>query len=464
MSVVDDIMNAFIDVEFQSELQRKRIEIEKILKEYIKKLSGKKVSKEINSRIKSGESLREKLERKDYINQWGIENSNNKEIQQIICEKLPDLIGFRMNCYFKEDEKNIFEKLKKHLQEMDGIEIEEFPNTKQKNGHEIYKITCKYKKHDKNFSFEVQVKSLLNDVWGEVEHSTIYKSRVYDSRKNLKTDMMEGLYHILSGADTQLNRLYSFDVELKEIDSGKYNSIKNYELSVVILEKPSEVLEVDTFITINKTSRKVDTSLAYVLKNKINKNSTSSSDLTIAKKEFLAVELVIKLNDDKNSLWYKRILFEGNPTNKSYETISLNSFVKSVQMLINYLNKYNIIIIDWQNNQELEKIIDNIKCIYLKIWDAVKFKWPNLFKEESINNSVIQGTIGVSAINKYIILQLKNQNNNYNLEEFISKVEYWIVNINISQDEWYKGNRFSQFSSAAGFNIVANILLDSFEK
>ena len=173
---------------------------------------------------------------------------------------------------------------------------------------------------------------------------------------------------------------------------------------------------------------------------------------------------MIKLNDDENSLWYKRILFEGNPTNKSYETISLNSFVKSIQMLINYLNKYNIIIIDWKNNQELEEIIDNIKYIYLKIWDAVKFKWPNLFKEESINNSVIQGTIGVSAINKYIILQLKKQNKNYTLEEFISEIKEWIANINVSQDEWYKGNRFAQFSSAAGFNIVANTLLDSLEQ
>ena len=90
---------------------------------------------------------------------------------------------------------------------------------------------------------------------------------------------------------------------LKENDLYKYNGIKNYELSVVILEKPSEALEVDTFITINKTSRKVDTSLAYVLKNKINKNNTSSSDLTIAKKEFLAVELAINLNSDRNSLW-----------------------------------------------------------------------------------------------------------------------------------------------------------------
>lgn len=77
---------------------------------------------------------------------------------------------------------------------------------------------------------------------------------------------------------------------------------------------------------------------------------------------------------------------EGNPTRNSNETISLNSFVKSVQMLISYLNKYNIIGIDWKNDKELNEIINDIKDIYLKIWDAVKFKWPNLFKEESINN------------------------------------------------------------------------------
>lgn len=269
--------------------------------------------------------------------------------------------------------------------------------------------------------------------------------------------------------DTVLNivdgqhRIEAFK-KLKEIDLDKYNDIKNYELSVVILEKPSEALEVDTFITINKTSRKVDTSLAYVLKNKINKNNTSSCDLTIAKKEFLAVELAINLNSYKNSLWYNRILLEGNPTKNSKETISLNSFVKSVQMLISYLNKYKIIEIDWKNDEELNKIIKDIKDIYLKIWDVIKFKWPNLFKEESINNSVLQGTIGVSAINKYIILQLKKQDKNYNLEKFISEAEHWIANIKISQDEWYKGNRFSQFSSAAGFNIVANMLLDSLEE
>ena len=45
MSPVDNIMSAFMDEDFQSMLQNKRIEIEKILKEYIKTLSDKKVSK-----------------------------------------------------------------------------------------------------------------------------------------------------------------------------------------------------------------------------------------------------------------------------------------------------------------------------------------------------------------------------------------------------------------------------------
>ena len=256
MGVVDDIMNDFMDVDFQKKLQIERIEIEKILRDYIKELSGKKVSKEVNSRIKSEESLKEKLERKDYINQWGIKNNNIKksdikEIQQIICEKLPDLIGFRMNCYFKEDEKNIFENLIKYLKGKNCIEIEEFPNTKQKNGHEIYKIACKYKDQCNKFSFEVQVKSLLNDVWGEVEHSTIYKSRVYDSREKLKKDMVEGLYHILDGADTQLNRLYSFNIEMKEIKKElffKYTFLELKNCEIILGEDYTNFFELMRYI------------------------------------------------------------------------------------------------------------------------------------------------------------------------------------------------------------------------
>lgn len=265
--------------------------------------------------------------------------------------------------------------------------------------------------------------------------------------------------HIVDGQ----HRVEAFKT-IKNNDLEKYEEIKNYELSVIILQNPSEMLEVDTFITINKTSRKVDTSLAYVLKNKINKENISSDNLTIAKKEFLAVELALNLNNDEKSLWYNKILLEGNPTKNSRETISLNSFVKSVQNLIGYLEKYKVLQIHWNNDTELDNIKHKLNIIYLSIWDAIRMKWPILFTEEFINNSIIQGTIGVSSINKYIILQLKQENIDcYDLDLFVSKVEYWIRNINISQNLWYKGNHFSQFSSAAGFNIVANYLLDAFE-
>ena len=265
--------------------------------------------------------------------------------------------------------------------------------------------------------------------------------------------------HIVDGQ----HRVEAFKT-IKVNNLEKYNEIKNYELSVIILQKPSEMLEVDTFITINKTSRKVDTSLAYVLKNKINKENKSSSDLTIAKKEFLAVELAINLNNDAKFLWYNKILLEGNPTKNLQETISLNSFVKSVQNLIGYLEKYKILKIDWNNDTELSNVNYIIKFIYIKIWDVIRIKWPVLFTEEFLNKSVIQGTIGVSSINKYIILQLKQGKiDSYDLDLFVSNVEYWIRNLNISQNLWYKRGYFSQFSSAAGFNIVANYLLDAFE-
>lgn len=268
--------------------------------------------------------------------------------------------------------------------------------------------------------------------------------------------------------DTQLSvvdgqhRIEAFK-RLKKIDEKKYLEIKDFELSVIILEKPSEELEVDTFITINKTSRKVDTSLAYILKNKINRKKINSNDLTIAKKEFLAVELATDINVDKDTLWYNRILLEGNPTQSSYETISLNSFVRSVRVLISYLSKYNIIDINWTNEAELSDVKIKVKSVYLAMWNVIQLKWPRLFND---NNTIIQGNIGVSSINKYIIMQMKGfhiKNYNYNIEEFNNLVKKWIKNLNVSEEPWLKGNEFSKFSSESGFNIIAKMLLDLYE-
>lgn len=266
--------------------------------------------------------------------------------------------------------------------------------------------------------------------------------------------------------DTKLNivdgqhRIEAFKA-LKEKDTSLYDKISDKELPVIILEKPSESLEVNTFITINKTSKKVDTSLAYVLKNKISRELGGSESPVLTRREYLAVELAMLLNQS-DTIWQRRISLEGNPTKRSYETISLNSFVNSMKALINHLNQRKIIEIDWQNESEFKEIIEKIRDIYVFIWEQIRKKWPELLDSNPIHESVLQGTIGVTSINKYIILQLHQVVSINDISSLKKYIERWFKDLNIESKEWHKGGRLSQFSSASGFNIVAKILFDSY--
>lgn len=223
MCTKDKVIEAFVDDKFQSLLRDASGKIEKILNNFIifenTKDQKTKISQRVISRIKSNESLNEKLDRKDYIDKWKFVDSTKDNIQKIICNELPDLIGFRINCYFKNDEKGIFDDLliwlkKNHCSD---IILENKPVAKQKNNHDIYKIACKYKELSNFYCFEVQIKSLLHDTWGEVEHSIIYKCKDFDSRRELKKAIVEGLYNILDGVDKQLNKLYLNKLNLEDI-------------------------------------------------------------------------------------------------------------------------------------------------------------------------------------------------------------------------------------------------------
>lgn len=252
--------------------------------------------------------------------------------------------------------------------------------------------------------------------------------------------------------------------QIRDKYPDKFEYLRNLEVGIIVLNKPTESEEVNTFITINKTSKKVDTSLAYVLKNKITRQNEEDSSIEFSKREFLSVELAILLNKTKGGIWYGRILLEGNPTNKTFETISLNSFVNSMKSLINHLNNGNIIKMDWKNEEEFNSILASINDIYVNLWNQIQYKWPEQLETDYIKKSVLLGTIGVSSINKYIIMQLRDNSNINDLEELKNRIKKWIQNLNIDSDEWSTGSRFSQFSSASGFNIVAKFLFDSYRE
>lgn len=52
------------------------------------------------------------------------------------------------------------------------------PKKNKKNGFEIYRIDGVYEYNDQLFNFELQIKSLVNVFWGEIEHKIIYKKTI----------------------------------------------------------------------------------------------------------------------------------------------------------------------------------------------------------------------------------------------------------------------------------------------
>ena len=118
----------------------------------------------LQSRIKGVDSFREKIYRKDYVRSWTVYDDveHNKTT---IKKNLPDLIGFRITCFFWSDEKSIYDELcacaKNGFFKKFTINTNE--NCKQKNNKPIYKVSGLY---DDSVCFELQIKSIMHNIWG----------------------------------------------------------------------------------------------------------------------------------------------------------------------------------------------------------------------------------------------------------------------------------------------------------
>lgn len=192
-------------------------EIRKILCDFISKYKKENhsnlVFNEPSYRIKDVDSFSEKIPRKNYIKVWGIEEeTSSDECKQKIREKLDDLIGFRINCYFFKDEKTIYKSI---LSGLEGFNIiikdgKSGPD-KQKNGLDIYKLKCEYTSStlSKRYLFELQIKCLIDNLWGEVDHEIAYKSKQYDYQLDSKANLLKQVYTSLEASDAQLFEFYN---------------------------------------------------------------------------------------------------------------------------------------------------------------------------------------------------------------------------------------------------------------
>lgn len=213
------LMQAFDSKSFQKKLKTIRLKIEDELKGFLKYLSKQlkseqKIYDNVESRVKGSDSFREKIYRKDYVINWNIQG-NTKDNQKLIATHLPDLIGFRITCFFWQDEENIYDILRNYAKagNMPNIRFNFDEGTEQANGHVIHKLSGHYLNVEngkqEEYGFEVQIKGIMHNIWGEVEHKTIYKDRDFDPFTDTKKSITEEIFHSLHASNNQLLTLFS---------------------------------------------------------------------------------------------------------------------------------------------------------------------------------------------------------------------------------------------------------------
>lgn len=205
----------------------------------------------INYRIKSPQSLKEKIIRNNFYMRY--------DTPEQVLEGLSDLIGIRIECRFIKDENTIYQMLLHHffdekkrgyffdsLNPYISLKLRDRQPQIQKNGFEIYKIDGSYDDGRTRVKFELQIKSLVNVFWGEIDHRILYKNYNYMLTEGFFRDIMHSMKDNLSMIDRQLMILYnhvnSLDSSAEESNRVQVKSLLSKIIHDVYVNKVREDL------------------------------------------------------------------------------------------------------------------------------------------------------------------------------------------------------------------------------
>ncbi len=180
---------------------------------------------DLNSRVKSKESLREKI----------IRNRFYKECNQAqdILDQLSDLIGVTIECRFIEEEYKALSVLRQKLNQQDEngtytcpafpmfhLDVASHQPQIQKNGFAIYRMDGQYEKDGCFVNFELQIKALVHSFWGDIEHKLVYKNTNYYVYDEFMKDLLASINATLTITDRQLSIVYKQMQDLSLSNSG----------------------------------------------------------------------------------------------------------------------------------------------------------------------------------------------------------------------------------------------------
>ncbi|MTK10988.1 MAG: (p)ppGpp synthetase, partial [Clostridiaceae bacterium] len=106
----------------------------------------------------------------------------------------------------------------------------------QKNGFEIFRIDGVYEINDRIIRFELQIKSLVNIFWGELEHKIVYKDHNYRIADGFLKELMGSIKKNLTMIDNQLLMIYNQFNSINSIDPMMRKSKVEVFLSKIIYD------------------------------------------------------------------------------------------------------------------------------------------------------------------------------------------------------------------------------------
>lgn len=375
----------------------------------------------LSTRIKTPQSLREKLIRRNYYIKYPTPFEGFK--------KVPDLIGLRIECRFIKDEKEIYQKIIDEFRIYCGngyyasninknirLNLEDIQPQVLNNGFKIYKLDGLYKNSKTSYSFELQIKSLVNLFWGEIDHKILYKNYNYMIVEDFFRDIMHSIIDNLFMVDKQLMILY--DHVTNSDASGKDPAEK--QLKVLL----SKIIH-DVFIN------KIYGELGFVFNIKV------STDIIV---EFIFMKL--KKNKD-------------------------NSYGEDFISLINRINEISTLdmnLEEYINVDEKPKFYDsftrNIGNLILASLNK-DFEWNIFFKiittiDKESDNQIFEDFIHFVRY-QYTLLIL-NLFENFDLSEDDKRdIENFILNLVIDK---FKNNTTLEFLMVKSINKI-NFILES---
>lgn len=368
----------------------------------------------INSRVKSVSSLKEKILRNNYYKKY--------ESPEGLISNLSDLIGIRVECRFIEDEKKVYKRLKEHFNKKhsDGyyynglnknlrLDLGSKQPQKQKNGFQIFRIDGVYEYNNKIINFELQIKSLVNMFWGEIEHKIIYKNNNYTMRDRFFKDIMVSIKKNLSMIDNQLLLIYNQFTESNAINTTS----RMLQLETIL----SKIIH-DIFATRMKSSigfivdfrKSCDTIMKYIFRSNNAENledyhktliKTLSRLNDIAKNEVdfnseIKFEREIFLDDEFSSVIGNKILksinsdFQWNLFFRVLFEIELGNNAEDFETFIEFLrnrfygNKSFSKLYSLFEEEEVQAIVDSLMkkviCSFQKV-DSITYIYDNSIEE-----------------------------------------------------------------------------------